>query len=674
MLDKVGKRIIELVRDGKSFFITGKAGTGKTELLKEVVMSLKKQDKKVAVTASTGVAANHAGGVTLHSLLRIPLSPFVPGVKNKELYKLKDAEKRVVLSLDTLIIDEVSMIRCDVMDAVDNILRHYRRSSLPFGGLQVILFGDLYQLMPVAKSDDLEKLSPVYESMYFFSSKVMKSWSCPIIELKHVYRQDNPGFVEMLNHIREGNLSTTEEKRLEKLICPNFRYPNPDDYLTLTTHKWIADKRNHNELESIKGRGREYKAYIDGYFPRDDRPTSYVLHLKVGARVMFVKNDKDEQYYNGKLGTVEKLYDDSVAVRTDDDHNLIIVERQRWDYQRYIINKKTNEMEIETLGSYVQLPLKLAWAITIHKSQGLTFDKVVIDAGKAFAAGQVYVALSRCRSFDKIVLLSKITKRLVMIDETVNNYLSSAERVDVDEMVSNPKTYIKQFEGFSAKVPASYAKTLKLLGKGYSRQDVAQKRRLAMSTIIDHICFFVEQGQLPVENFIHEKELLLINKVIDDIGMEKLSKIKKNCSGNISYDEIKMVVADRKRQEFEKELENADSDDSETGDESQWYFIDTVPYQKTSKKFLSYGCRVVLSTMGYYLEVNEEYIKLGDYQSGFSSDEGSIWIKKPFDDKGNQVVHDVDGKSYLIGYIKEGEDKIVFTNPEDETYIINFEE
>lgn len=671
MLDEVGKRIIELVKDGKSFFITGKAGTGKTELLKEVVMSLKELDKKVAVTASTGVAANHAGGVTLHSLLRIPLSPFVPGVKNKELYKLKDAEKRVVLSLDTLIIDEVSMIRCDVMDAVDNILRHYRRSSLPFGGLQVILFGDLYQLMPVAKGDDLEKLSPVYESMYFFSSKVMKSWSCPIIELKHVYRQDNPGFVEMLNHIREGNLSTTEERRLEKLIQPNFKYPKPNDYLTLTTHKWIADKRNHNELESIKGRGREYKAYIDGYFPRDDRPTSYVLHLKVGARVMFVKNDKDEQYYNGKLGTIEKLYDDSVAVRTDDDHKLILVERQRWDYQRYFINKKTNEMEIETLGSYVQLPLKLAWAITIHKSQGLTFDKVVIDAGKAFAPGQVYVALSRCRSFDKIVLLSKITKRLVMIDETVNNYLSSAERVDVDEMVSNPQTYIKQFEGFSAIVPASYAKTLKLLGKGYSRQDVAQKRRLAMSTVIDHICFFIEQGQLLVENFIHNKELLLINRVIDDIGFDKLSKIKKNCPDNISYDEIKMVVADRKRQEFERELENADS---EADDESQWFFIDTVPYQKTSKKFLSYDCRVVLSTMGYYLEVNEEYIKLGDYKNGFSSDEGSIWIKKPFDDRGNQVVHDVDGNSYLIGYIKEGEDKIVFTNPDGGTYIINFEE
>ena len=671
MLDEIGKRIIELVKGGNSFFITGKAGTGKTELLKEVVMNLKKLDKKVAVTASTGVAANHAGGVTLHSLLRIPLSPFIPGVKNKELFKLKDAEKRVVLSLDTLIIDEVSMIRCDVMDAVDNILRHYRRSSLPFGGLQVILFGDLYQLMPVAKSDDFEKLSPVYESMYFFSSKVMRSWNCPIIELKHVYRQDNPGFVEMLNHIREGKLSATEEKKLEKLIHPNFRYPKPNDYLTLTTHKWIADKRNHNELESIKGRGREYKAYIDGYFPRDDRPTSYVLHLKVGARVMFVKNDKDEQYYNGKLGTVEKLYDDSVAVRTDDDYNLILVERQRWDYQRYFINKKTNEMEIETLGSYVQLPLKLAWAITIHKSQGLTFDKVVIDAGKAFAAGQVYVALSRCRSFDKIVLLSKITKKLVMIDKTVNNYLSSAERVDVDKMVSNPKTYINQIEGLSTKVPSSYAKTLRLLKKGYSRQDVAQKRRIAMSTVIDHICFFIEQGQISAENFIHEKEFLLINKVINDIGMEKLARIKKKCPDSISYDEIKMVVAERKRQEFEKELENLDS---ETDDESQWYFIDKVPFNKTSKKILSYNCRVVLSTMGYYLEVNEEYIKLGDYQDGFSSDEGSVWIKKPSDSRGNQVVHEVNGKSYLIGHLKEGEDRIIYTNPKGGTYIINFEE
>lgn len=673
MLDEVGKRIIELVKDGNSFFITGKAGTGKTELLKEVALSLKKLDKKVAVTASTGVAANHAGGVTLHSLLRIPLSPFVPGIKNKELYKLKEAEKIVVLSLDTLIIDEVSMIRCDVMDAVDNILRHYRRSSLPFGGLQVILFGDLYQLMPVAKSDDIEKLSPIYESMYFFSSKVMKSWSCPIIELKHVYRQDNPGFVELLNHIREGNLSNTEEKRLEKLICPNFRYPKPNDYITLTTHKWIADKRNHNELVSIKGRGREYKAYIDGCFPRDDRPTNYVLHLKVGARVMFVKNDKDEQIYNGKLGTVEKLYDDSVAVRTDDDHNLILVERQRWDYQRYFINKKTNEMEIETLGSYVQLPLKLAWAITIHKSQGLTFEKVVIDAGKAFAAGQVYVALSRCRSFDKIVLLSKITKKLVMIDESVNNYLSSAERVDVDKMVSNPQTYIKQFEGFSSKVPTSYAKTLKLLGKGYYRQEVAQKRRLAMSTVIDHICFFIERGQLSAEKFIHEKELLLINKVIEDVGWEKLSKIKKKCPDNISYDEIKMVVADRKRQEFERELDIADSNNPETDDDFQWYFVDSVPFTKSSKYFLSSDCRVVLSELGYYLEVGDEYIKLRDYPSGFRFDKGNIWIKKPIDKRGYRMAHDIQSDYFLIGYIREEESRIVFTKPDGEEYIITLE-
>ncbi len=671
ILDETGKKAIELIKKGESFFITGKAGTGKTTLLKEAVVTLRSMNKKVAVTASTGVAANNAGGVTLHSLLRIPLSPYVPKVKNKELYSLKEEEKKVILSLDALIIDEVSMVRCDVLDAVDDILRHYRKSELPFGGLQVILFGDLYQLMPVAKEDDLEKLSPIYQSMYFFSSLVMKKWNCPVLELKHVYRQTNPLFVNMLNQIREGLLPPDEERRLLSLYKPDFEYPNPNGYITLTTHKWMAEHRNNAELEAITWEKEvEYKAYIEGFYPRDDNPTNYRLCLKRGARVMFVKNDnKENEYYNGKLGTVEDLYDDCIVVRGDD-KKLIHVERQRWDYQKYYINKKTKEMEIETLGSFIQFPLKLAWAITIHKSQGLTFDKVVIDAGRAFAPGQVYVALSRCRSLEGIVLLSRIKKKLLGIDETVVDYLNSAPRIEVAP--EQPKINSSTKSSRNEKVPESYAKTLKLIQKGISVFGVAQMRRMTMSTIFDHICFFVERGELSMENYVLEKNVRLIKSIIDELGDFKLAPIKARCPESISYDEIKLVVADMKR-EASLEEDNTQDEDDDT-QETEWYFVDNVPFKQTSKYFLSYACRVVLSTIGYYLEVNDEYIKLGNYPEGLSANEGCLWVKKPEDDRGWRVVHKTDNGTFFVGYVKETEKSIVFRNPDGEVFRINFVE
>ena len=671
LLDETGKRAIELIKKGESFFITGKAGTGKTTLLREAVDALRSLHKKVAVTASTGVAANNAGGVTLHSLLKIPLSPYVPKVKNKELYSLKEEERRVILSLDTLIIDEVSMVRCDVLDAVNDILRHYRKSELPFGGLQVILFGDLYQLMPVAKEDDLEKLSPIYQSMYFFSSLVMKKWNCPVLELKHVYRQSNPLFVNMLNQIREGLLPTEEERRLLSLYKPDFEYPNPNNYITLTTHKWMAEHRNNAELEAITCEDEvEYKAYIEGFYPRDDNPTNYRLCLKKGARVMFVKNDnKGNEYYNGKLGTVERLYDDCIVVRSDDDKKLINVERQRWDYQRYYINKKTKEMEIETLGSFIQFPLKLAWAITIHKSQGLTFDKVVIDAGRAFAPGQVYVALSRCRSLEGIVLLSRIRKKLLGIDETVVDYLNSAPKIEVaPEKPRNEKPLNSKR---NRKVPESYAKTLKLIQKGISVFGVAQMRKMTMSTIFEHICFFVERGELSMESYVLEKNVRLIRSIIEELGDFRLAPIKARCPDSISYDEIKLVVADMKRELHEGELDETEEDDENN---SEWYFVDSVPFKQTSKYFLSYACRVVLSTLGYYLEVNDEYIKLGNYPEGLSANEGCLWVKKPEDDRGWRVIHKTDNETFFVGYVKEAEKSIVFRNPDGEVFRIDFVE
>lgn len=655
-LDKYGKEALDLVLNGKSLFITGKAGTGKTTVLREITAQCKRMRKNVVVLSPTGVAAKNAGGVTIHSFLHLPLGPYIPGLRMPKLYSLKEDEIRVVNKVDLIIIDEVSMVRCDLLDEVDDVLRHYRKNPLPFGGIQMVMFGDLYQLMPVAQEEDWEKLKEKYNSPYFFSSKIMEKINCPMFELKIIHRQDDRNFVTLLNNVRSGHVSSSELKELEGRYKKNFIPKDSEGYIRLTTHNWRSKKYNEQRLEELPGSIHEYKAYIEDFFPKDEYPTNYVLRLKRGARVMFIKNDNEyKQYVNGTLGTVVSLGEMGIVVRTDDGEE-IGVERQTWDFYRYHINKNTKEIEAELCGSFKQYPLKLAWAVTIHKSQGLTFDKVVIDAGKAFTYGQVYVALSRCRKFHGIVLVSPITSKIIKTDPVVKEYMDSVKRIVIEnDEIDDSVKHLSYSHGSD--------RTLWMINDGLSPIQIAEQSNQRIEIVYSHIAKLIENGDVDISKYVPENLYDSIKKAVFKVAdNEKLKEIKERCPSGTKYADIRMVIADLKRKDLE------DDNDSE------WYFIPNVSFNKTSKRFLSYDCRVVLSTKGYYLEVSDEYIKLGDYPKGYGPDIGNVWIKKSIDNKGLRMVHDYFGKIYLIGYIKEKNNIITFTNPEGKKYTINIEE
>lgn len=435
--DEYTRKALQLAEEGKSFFITGKAGTGKTMLLREIYNTLK-PNKKIIICAPTGVAAKNAGGSTLHSQFRIPITIYLPNHKIRGLYNLNDNEAELLRRLDVLIIDEISMVRCDIIDMLDKILKYYRENDKPFGGVQVIMFGDMRQLMPVATDEDWQKLKSSYKASYFFCSEVLSKFPIPILELVKVHRQTDTKFISLLNSLRDGKLSYQEKLSLDNRFQPDYLPSDRLKYIFLTTHRYRATKINSEKLEILKTPEYQFKAYTTGgYIRNEDVPADWYLKLKEGARVMFITNDNiSRQYINGTLGIITHLSHNQIIVRTDDGKE-INVERASWDYYRYTINKRTKEIERELLARFHQYPLRLAWAITIHKSQGLTFDKVLIDAGKAFTYGQVYVALSRCRTLDGIVLKSQISQDVVTIDPIVTEYLQLAERIWPDEVETN---------------------------------------------------------------------------------------------------------------------------------------------------------------------------------------------------------------------------------------------
>ncbi len=411
---------------GSNIFLTGKAGTGKTTFLYNLH---KNTAKRMVITAPTGVAAINAGGVTLHSFFQLPFGPFVPGSEayesNKQRqFRFSKEKKRIIQSLDLLVIDEISMVRADLLDAVDAVLRRHRRNNQPFGGVQLLLIGDLHQLSPVARQNEWDILNQHYDSVYFFSSKALALTEFLTIELKHIYRQSDANFIELLNRVRDNRLDESSIADFNKRYIQDFKPGEDQGYITLSTHNRSAESINRTRLQALAKKEHRFKAEISGDFSEHIRPTLSTLLLKEGAQVMFVRNDPSAEklYYNGKIGKISTISSKNITVTCPDDKQEIVVEPVEWQNIKYTVNEKKKEIEENIIGTFKQYPLKLAWAITIHKSQGLTFEKAIIDAKAAFTHGQIYVALSRCKTIEGMVLSSPISSRGIKTDEAIMSF------------------------------------------------------------------------------------------------------------------------------------------------------------------------------------------------------------------------------------------------------------
>jgi hypothetical protein len=413
---------------GRSIFLTGKAGTGKTTFLRTVMQQSR---KRPIVVAPTGVAAINAGGVTIHSFFQLPFSPYVPGAKVESKFDFSREKRKIIASIDLLIIDEISMVRADLLDAIDAVLRRFRDHNLPFGGVQLLLIGDLAQLTPVVTPEDERLLKPYYDTPYFFGSKALQQIDYVTIQLEHVYRQQDESFIKILNEVRNGHPSAEALAQLNSraILNSQFSILNSQLAIRLTTHNHLANYYNESELQKLPGRSYSYRAEIKGTFPDYSYPTAETLELKVGAQVMFVKNDPSGEhlYYNGRIGRVMEASEKHLTVYCEGDANAIEVEPLEWENTRYTLNEVTREIESEVQGTFKQLPLRLAWAITIHKSQGLTFDHAIIDANQSFAPGQVYVALSRCRTLEGLTLATPLEARSIINDQRVDSYIAQQE-------------------------------------------------------------------------------------------------------------------------------------------------------------------------------------------------------------------------------------------------------
>ncbi len=447
----------------RSIFLTGKAGTGKTTFLNQFVA---KTRKKFIVVAPTGIAAINAGGVTIHSMFGLPLRTFLPTTERiytdtanniadlMHHFRYRKDKLKLLREIEIIIIDEVSMLRADVLDMMDFSLRHVRRNQQKFGGVQMLFIGDLYQLPPVVRDEHI--LKQYYNSPFFFDSYALKELPLITLELTTVYRQKDEKFLEILNEIRDGEIRDIDFETLNARYIPDFE-PKDEAYVYLTSHNRMADEINHKKLAALPGKAHFYKAEIIGDFNENQYPNDEVLELKVGAQIMFIRNDAsgERRYFNGKLAEVVGLSEKEISVIIDGDDEIFKLKKENWDQKRYSLGEDKSVKE-EVLGSFSQFPVRLAWAVTIHKSQGLTFDRLIIDAGKSFASGQVYVALSRCRTLEGIVLKSKITPEVIYSDRRVSKFQDETHANSKIEEILNAEKYDYSIQKIISKLECSW--------------------------------------------------------------------------------------------------------------------------------------------------------------------------------------------------------------------------
>jgi len=480
-----------VMHTNRMLYLTGKAGTGKTTFLKYLKATC---NKNMVVLAPTGVAAVNAGGQTIHSFFNIKPSVYVPGDKRLRVripetdpdksvitdhFRYHREKLEIIRGLELLVIDEISMVRCDLLDVIDRLLRVFRkREFTPFGGVQVVLIGDTFQLPPIVNHDDWNILGQFYKSPFFFSSRVLQDQKPVYIELKKIYRQTDQDFIDLLNRIRVNNLNPDDIATLNGRFLHGFSPEQEEDYIILATHNRMVEDTNEKRLREIDEPLFRFEADVEGTFPENSYPADSILKLKEGAQVMFLRNDRNKRFFNGKIGHVVEISDDGIFVEVSDG-DIIAVEREEWANIRYSWDSKGKKVIEEAVGSFVQYPLKLAWAITVHKSQGLTFEKIIADLSEAFAPGQVYVALSRCTTFEGILLKSPMNARAVKTDPVVLEFAGHAtpETLIVKELEAGKAGYHAR-RAFEAYKSGNYQKAAILIVDAGVKKETPEYKRL----------------------------------------------------------------------------------------------------------------------------------------------------------------------------------------------------